>query len=82
MKKIFGMVAIAVVAAVNVVASLNGNTTMSDLKLDNVEALGYTEIIYIPSLENGYRCLFHPDYGRCVYYKGPYSQCFEDGCQY
>lgn len=50
MKKIFGMVAIAVVAAVNVVASLNGNTTMSDLKLDNVEAMAQREFPYTISL--------------------------------
>ena len=42
MKKIFGMVAIAVVAlaaTMNVRASLNGTAQLSDLQLENIEAL-------------------------------------------
>ncbi|MCQ2226368.1 MAG: NVEALA domain-containing protein [Bacteroidales bacterium] len=46
MKKIFGMVAIAVVAlaaTMNVRASLNGTAQLSDLQLENIEALAAGE---------------------------------------
>ncbi|MCF0180222.1 MAG: hypothetical protein HUJ97_08295 [Bacteroidales bacterium] len=82
MKKIFGLVAVAAIAALNVVVSNNNKEELSDLSLENVEASAYTEIIYLPHLENGLRCLYEPLLERCVYFTGPFESCPDFACQY
>ena len=82
MKKIFGLVAVAAIAALNVVVSNNNKEAeLSDLSLENVEASAYTEIIYLPYLDTHYRCCYIDILEGCHLYWGRYDSCPDWACQ-
>ena len=79
MKKIFGLVAVVAIAALNVVVSNNNKAELSDLSLENVEASAYTEV-YLRYLDTQYRCLYYWPEHICAFGIGPYSSCPDWAC--
>lgn len=77
MKKIIFSAAVLALAAVGYVQANQNNTVANDLTLENIEKVAQGEYIYLPELENGYRCVYWPLSNKCTLDFGAYQACWD-----